>query len=94
MKKIIFEAEVVSIDTLTDKSFVGILWEDDDKGIIIQCPDNKFRFLQSTTNSIKQKCSERDSLEELVFVTKRVDTAYKQAFVFDTYKELLTWLAK
>lgn len=94
MKKVIFEVEVEAIDTLNDGSFVGILWKDGEKAMVVQRPDNRFTFFQNSTTSITESTTTEDSLVKLLKYTKRVDEGYKEAFVFETLKGLLTWLAK
>lgn len=94
MKKVIFEAEAVAIDTLNDKSFVGILWNNGDKAMVVKRTDNKFTYFQNHTTFIVDGTTTGESLVELLRHTKKVDDGYKTAFVFDTLKELLMWLAK
>lgn len=94
MKKVIFETEVVAIDTLNDSSFVGILWKDGEKAMVVKRPDDRFTYFQNSSTAITEGTTTEGSLVTLLRYTKRVDEGYKEAFVFETLKELLIWLAK
>jgi hypothetical protein len=96
MKKIVFKVEevVANIKEINNKSFVGILWKDKDKSIVVRLPNDDFTCLHNSNPVITSIAAQRSTKNELVNDIAKSDNYFVEAFVFETYKELLTWFAK
>lgn len=96
MKKIVFKVEekTININGINNESFVGVLWKDGDKAMVIRLEENVFTWLHNTSPSVSHIASKRTTKQELVREVEKKDNFFEEAFVFKTYKDLLTWFSK
>jgi hypothetical protein len=95
MKAINFsETEENNFDTITNKSFVGVQWNGGkrSKSIIVEYGD-KFYYLSNLKKSIGDSCNKK-SIKKLIKFTKRIDSGFEGAIIFDSYQEMLEWFSK
>lgn len=86
MKKVVFEKqETINVLELNDKSFVGILFEEEKSAIA----KDKNGFFGLTINTLD--FVSRWHKESLLLYIKAFD-AEAEFFVFDTKEELFNWL--
>lgn len=93
MKKIIFtEKKGINISEVTNDSFVGILWKDGDRSIIVRAGENDYRYLHNFGKTTNLGTSYTSIQKLLMEVTK--DIYFKDAVVLESYDESLTWLTE
>jgi hypothetical protein len=93
MKKVVKAVEyvdIVDINTINDKSNVGIKWSNDRKSIIIKENENEFAGMDFNDFSLTYSWT-KPSKREYVVQTLKQDG---EVFVFDSKEELLTWFIK
>jgi hypothetical protein len=93
MKKVVKAVEcagIVEVNTITDKSNVGIKWKNDRKSIIIKKNVDEFCGMDFNDLSVAHSWTKPSQQEYIVQALKQGS----DVFVFESGEELLTWFTK
>jgi len=95
MKQIVIQRETttVNIDRITNKSIVGIKYVDtNEKAIVIRNEDNTYSGYTGEDQSLALEGKWwEDTIKD--YVTTAISDG-SEAFVFDTFKDLFSWVLK
>ena len=94
MKKVLFRADknTINVENINSESFVGIVWKND-KSIVVKTTEGYTSLSNSTIDLSTYYSSSSSTLRNYVDKVKG-DSHFKEAVVFESYKELLTWFSK
>lgn len=81
----------ITIDEITDKSLVGIVWKEEGKSIVLNSKEGYTSICRSL--NIKSNWY-RDSIKEYVEESLTVSSGATEVFVFDSVGEMFDWMAK
>lgn len=99
MKKVVLstESEVFLLDNIGKNHIVGIEWEDNDKSFLFERHKEdviciKLEELMETSISHTSKTTHKTKEIYLEGCLDGTHSGFKEAFVFETFDELYTWL--
>ena len=78
-------------DTVKDTDLIGIVWNDDEKGVLIETIEGVISMNSGDTDLTMSV--PRDS-KSLFLVAEEINKDLKKAYVFENMRSLLKWFAK
>ena len=78
-------------DTVKDTDLIGIVWKDDEKGVLIE---TKAGVISMNNDGTDLTLSVPRDSKSLFLVAEEVNKDLKKVYVFENMRSLLKWFAK